>query len=188
MKFYTVISIVAVVITALTGCSETKDIKYYSLDSADYFAKVGEFGNNVLFVKNVSVPEYLDSKSFVFRGKRHEVFYTNENKWVEELSVLLNNSLLKNLRNRTDRWFVTNESSMKKQAELAVRINNFEINGSGTAIVDFDYKFDDGAGNAKIGTVHQEKSMNEDGYDAMVAALNGAWQSGIDEMVTRIEN
>ena len=128
MKFNKLVCTAAVMMTVLSGCSETKDIRYYSLDSADYYAKTGNINNNVLFVKGVVVPEYLDSKSFVFRGRGHEIFYTNENKWIQELSVLLNDSLLKNLRNRTEKWFVTNDKSIKNNAELTVSINNFELN------------------------------------------------------------
>ena len=187
MKFNKLICIASVVMTVLSGCSGTKDIRYYSLDSADYYAKTGNINNNVLFVKGVVVPEYLDSKSFVVRGSGHEVFYTNENKWIQELSVLLNDSLLKNLRNRTEKWFVINDKSLKSNAELAVSINNFELNDKSVAVVDFDYKFNDENNNLKIGTVHHEEKMIGDGYDAMVSALNKAWQGAVDEMVLHID-
>ena len=188
MKFNKLVCTAAVMMTVLSGCSETKDIRYYSLDSADYYAKTGNINNNVLFVKGVVVPEYLDSKSFVFRGRGHEIFYTNENKWIQDLSVLLNDSLLKNLRNRTEKWFVTNDKSIKNNAELTVSINNFELNDKSIAVVDFDYKFIDGNKNLKIGTVHHEEKMTGDGYDAMVSALNTAWKSAVDEMVMHIDN
>ena len=42
--------------------------------------------------------------------------------------------------------------------------------------------------NLKIGTVHHEEKMTGDGYDAMVSALNIAWQSAVDEMVMHIDN
>lgn len=172
-----------VMVSLTAGCSGTRDVKYYSLDSSDYFSKVGESTDKILFVKSVNVPEYLDTKSFIFRVNQHEVIYTNDNKWVEDLSVILDNSLLKNLRNSTDAWFVTNDVTGNSTAELSVKINNFEINSSSTAVVDFDYKFVLKGQNMKMGTIHQEKTLDDDGYDSMVAALNNAWQTGISEIV-----
>ena len=49
--------------------------------------------------------------------------------------------------------------------------------------MDFDYKFVLKGQNMKMGTIHQEKTLDDDGYDSMVAALNNAWQTGISEMV-----
>ena len=80
-------------------------------------------------------------------------------------------------------YFVTNDVTGNSTAELSVKINNFEINSSSTAVVDFDYKFVLKGQNMKMGTIHQEKTLDDDGYDSMVAALNNAWQTGISEMV-----
>ncbi len=172
------------------GCSSAAAIKYYSLDSSDYFTENSQAAGPRLHVKEIAVPAYLNTNSFVMRVSGHEVVYTNENKWVDTLESLLNPSLLKNLKKNLPDTPVTRYrcGTNEKCGELRLTVNNFEVTDRGFAVVDFEYSYVSPAGAEHTATVHREKKLERDGYESMVSSLNGAWQEGVAEMAEFIRS
>jgi uncharacterized lipoprotein YmbA len=178
-----------IMMPVLFGCSSSNNIRYYSLDSDTYFigAECGK-NDNLLLVKRVKIPEYLNTKSIVYRVNEHEVIYTNQNRWVDDLEYLVNVSLVKNLRSNLKSWCIMPHSEVienKKSGELQISLNNFEVIKSSIAVVDYDYRFNFN-NEQLIGTIHVEENLSNNDYEAVVAALNKAWQKSVKDMLGRI--
>ncbi|MBP1524076.1 membrane integrity-associated transporter subunit PqiC [Salmonella enterica subsp. enterica serovar Worthington] len=135
--------------------------------------KAPQAGNRLLWVEQVSVPDYLAGNGVVYQTSDVQYVIANNNLWASPLDQQLRNTLVANLsaRLRLGRRFpaVGNHPDT-----LNVTVTGFHGRYDGKVIVSGEWLLNHNGQLIKR-PFHIEASQQKDGYDEMVKVLASAW-------------
>ncbi|UYU33213.1 membrane integrity-associated transporter subunit PqiC [Siccibacter colletis] len=162
----------------LSACSSSEEDKtYYQLPSAtqSYAANQTAQDNRLLWVEQVSVPDYLAGNGVVYQTTDVQYVIANSNLWASPLDQQLRNTLVANLSSALPGWVVSSQPLGATQDTLNVNVTGFHGRYDGHVIVSGEWLLNH-RGTLTKRPFHVELTQQEDGYDAMVKQLAAAWQ------------
>lgn len=180
-----------VLCTLMVGCSSTdsNNVKYYSLDATiTDDSLINQYDKELIIgIKQISLPQVLNTQSIVFYVSEHEIVQTENNKWISSLGDQINLSLTSQIKKHGIYSFIgkCSESEVYNCAELAIFLRDFSANYNGQVMVAFDWQYMF-AGKLYRGSVHTLEKINEEGYTAVVTALKKAWTKSVSDMINEI--
>ena len=191
------LSLLFVICGAMTaGCStnSSSKIHYYSFDnetqSSTLFVDIKHHDNKKysFLVSKIDMPDYLDSQSIVYQVTDSEVIQTSNNRWVDKLSVILEKSLIELITNKIPDYVVLQKNicSGENCQKIFVRIKKFQGNYQGNAEVSFDWFLYSDNKLLCLGSQDNKQQLSNNGYPALVKALESSWDKGVDEMIQKV--
>lgn len=160
----------------LASCSSGGENKsYYQLPIAQSGVQsTASRGNRLLWVEQVSVPDYLAGNGVVYQTSDVQYVIANNNLWASPLDQQLRNTLVANLSARLlagsslpSRWEPPEDT-------LNVTVTGFHGRYDGKVIVSGEWLLNHNGQLIKR-PFHIEASQQKDGYDEMVKVLASAW-------------
>ncbi len=185
MKYhYYLITIIMSVL--ILGCSTSHEIKYYSIDSLSALSVSDSKEPETIYLKRLSIPEFLDSTNLVYRKSKYEWIQTNNHKWISPLKDILKISLKKQFTNNGYILLDVKCPSELNCGELSIQIKDFSGSFNSESTVDFDWIY---SKDNKIcyGNVAKVVNFKENSYESMIDALNEAWQDVNFKLISEIK-
>lgn len=160
----------------LASCSSGRENKsYYQLPIAQSGVQsTTSQGNRLLWVEQVSVPDYLAGNGVVYQTSDVQYVIANNNLWASPLDQQLRNTLVANLSARLPGWVVASQPLGTTQDTLNVTVTGFYGRYDGKVIVSGEWLLNHNGQLIKR-PFHIEASQQKDGYDEMVKVLASAW-------------
>ncbi|EBR9993737.1 membrane integrity-associated transporter subunit PqiC [Salmonella enterica subsp. enterica serovar Kedougou] len=160
----------------LASCSSGGENKsYYQLPIAQSGVQsTTSQGNRLLWVEQVSVPDYLAGNGVVYQTSDVQYVIANNNLWASPLDQQLRNTLVANLSARLPGWVVASQPLGTTQDTLNVTVTGFHGRYDGKVIVSGEWLLNHNGQLIKR-PFHIEASQQKDGYDEMVKVLASAW-------------
>lgn len=169
---------VALLAVLLTACSAGGDNKsYYQLPSPTVTspAPAVTSGQRLLWVEQVSVPDYLAGNGVVYQTSDVKYVIAANNLWASPLDQQLRTTLVANLSNQLPGWVVASQPLGSVQDTLNVTVTGFHGRYDGRVIVSGEWLLNH-QGQLTKRPFHIELKQQQDGYDEMVKVLAQAWQ------------
>lgn len=170
----------------LAGCS-TQDLsqpQQYLLPDL-YQDKVAPQGAPLLLVE-VELASYLDVSGIVYQSSMTQVVQAKQNVWATDIAQQLESKVIEILAaNQSSYWPVVLNSALdlSESHKLLVQVDKFNGSFSGNALVEGNWMLVDQHGTiVKGGSFKQHIALDQEGYQALVIALN----SGLDAAIKRI--
>ncbi len=161
----------------LSACSSSgSDNKTYyqlPLPQAGVQSTVSQ-GNRLLWVEQVSIPDYLAGNGVVYQTSDVQYVIANNNLWASPLDQQLRTTLVANLSNQLPGWVVASTPLGSDQDTLNVNVSGFHGRYDGRVIVSGEWLLNH-QGQLIKRPFHIEIKQQQDGYDAMVKTLAQAW-------------
>ena len=169
--------LVAAAICALTACSSGSENKtYYQLPLPQGGAQsVASQSNRLLWVEQVSIPDYLAGNGVVYQTSDVQYTIANNNLWASPLDQQLRTTLVASLSNQLPGWVVSSQPLGSDQDTLNVSVSGFHGRYDGRVIVSGEWLLKR-QGQLIKRPFHIELKQQQDGYDAMVKVLAQAWE------------
>jgi len=167
-----------IVAALLSACSSSEqDTTWYQLPSApqSYAANQTAQNSRLLWVEQVTVPDYLAGSGVVYQTTDVQYVIANSNLWASPLDQQLRNTLVANLNSALPGWVVSSQPLGATQDTLNVNVTGFHGRYDGRVIVSGEWLLRH-QGDLIKRPFHVELTQREDGYDAMVKQLAAAWQ------------
>jgi len=165
-------------IAALTGCSRSPRVSFYTLGSAEgtspaYPSKSAPS----VSVANITLPDLVDRPQLVERvnGSRVEILETH--RWAEPLKIGISRLLAENLASRLGSDLVAvypQNSAGEPDYRVVVDIQRFESMGDAVSVDAIWSIRRTPAGTTKSGRSQIHESRGREGYETLVAAYNRA--------------
>lgn len=160
----------------LTACSSGGESKsYYQLPIAQGGVQsTANQGNRLLWVEQVSVPDYLAGNGVVYQTSDVKYVIANNNLWASPLDQQLRNTLVASLNTQLPGWVVASQPLGSTQDTLNVTVTGFHGRHDGKVIVSGEWLLNH-QGQLIKRPFHLEATQQQDGYDEMVKVLATAW-------------
>lgn len=160
----------------LTACSSGGESKsYYQLPIAQGGVQsTANQGNRLLWVEQVSVPDYLAGNGVVYQTSDVKYVIANNNLWASPLDQQLRNTLVASLNTQLPGWVVASQPLGSTQDTLNVTVTGFHGRYDGKVIVSGEWLLNH-QGQLIKRPFHLEATQLQDGYDEMVKVLATAW-------------
>ncbi|OSE61017.1 hypothetical protein R515_02450 [Salmonella enterica subsp. arizonae serovar 41:z4,z23:-] len=172
----------------LASCSSSGENKsYYQLPIAQSGVQsTASQGNRLLWVEQVSVPDYLAGNGVVYQTSDVQYVIANNNLWASPLDQQLRNTLVANLSTRLPGWIVASQPLGTAQDTLNVTVTGFHGRYDGKVIVSGEWLLNHNGQLIKR-PFHIEASQQKDGYDEMVKVLASVWSQEATAMADEIK-
>lgn len=173
---------------AICSCSTSSRVRYFTIDNSLGNKCIENRAQAVpLKILKIEIPEYLDSQSMIFRVSKNEIVKTKNNKWVDVLSEVLQESLSSNFKDNL-KSNISGVECNKDCYELAIKVNDFSGTYEGYADISLSWSL---FNNSKVecsGDISKREQFKEDGYDAMVLALDKAWFDALEDLHNKVNS
>ncbi|MGK9172735.1 membrane integrity-associated transporter subunit PqiC [Yokenella regensburgei] len=170
--------VVALLAVLLTACSSGDDSKnYYQLPSPQFTSTAAgdARGQRLLWVEQVSVPDYLAGNGVVYQTSDVKYVIATKNLWASPLDQQLRTTLVAGLSKQLPGWVVASQPLGSVQDTLNVTVTGFHGRYDGRVIVSGEWLLNH-QGQLTKRPFHVELKQQQDGYDEMVKMLAQAWQ------------
>lgn len=177
----------AAVIT-LSACSGSDNGKtWYQLPQTSQPAMqaVSQPGTHLLWVDQVSVPDFLAGTGVVYQTTDVQYVIATNNLWASPLDQQLRNTLVSNLSSALLGWVVASQPLGNDQQALSVNVTGFHGRYDGKVIVSGEWLVKR-QGEIIKRPFHIELKQQADGYDSMVKTLAQAWQQEAQSIASQI--
>ena len=134
--------------------------------------KVPPAGNRLLWVEQVTVPDYLAGNGVVYQTSDVKYVIANNNLWASPLDQQLRNTLVANLSTQLPGWVVASQPLGSAQDTLNVTVTEFNGRYDGKVIVSGEWLLNH-QGQLIKRPFRLEGVQTQDGYDEMVKVLAG---------------
>lgn len=160
----------------LASCSSGgEDKRYYQLPVAHTGVQsTSSQSNHLLWVEQVSVPDYLAGNGVVYQTSDVQYVIANNNLWASPLDQQLRNTLVASLSTQLPGWVVASQPLGSLQDTLNVTVTGFHGRYDGKVIVSGEWLLNH-QGQLIKRPFHIEAVQTQDGYDEMVKVLASAW-------------
>ncbi|MDU0354730.1 ABC-type transport auxiliary lipoprotein family protein [Paraglaciecola aquimarina] len=161
----------------LCACSSAPlHVHYYHLDMAQKPNNALEqSASETVLVLPIELAEYLQSSSLVMQIEQHQLYYSSNHMWAEQLSTGIYKSLLADLNSRGIAYFISNKTPQHKLANthLKLIINHFHSTDTSKVLAAGRYSLF--KKNHKQGMITKpfyfELELHKDGYAHSVQQL-----------------
>lgn len=180
---------IALLVMLLTACSSNGDNKsYYQLPSPPQtpMAQSAANGQHLLWVEQVSVPDYLAGNGVVYQTSDVQYVIATNNLWASPLDQQLRTALVANLSNQLPGWIVSSQPLGSEQDALNVTVTGFHGRYDGRVIVSGEWLVNH-RGQLIKRPFHIELKQLQDGYDEMVKMLAQAWQQEASSIASELK-
>ena len=160
----------------LAGCSSGEINKnYYQLPVVQCGTQsTASQGNRLLWVEQVTVPDYLAGNGVVYQTSDVKYVIANNNLWASPLDQQLRNTLVANLSTQLPGWVVASQPLGSAQDTLNVTVTEFNGRYDGKVIVSGEWLLNH-QGQLIKRPFRLEGVQTQDGYDEMVKVLASVW-------------
>ena len=155
----------AMVLTACSSGSENKSYYQLPLTVQAGTQTSASQGNRLLWVEQVSVPDYLAGNGVVYQTSDVQYVIANNNLWASPLDQQLRNTLVANL---------SSQLLGSDQDTLNVTVTGFHGRYDGVVVVSGEWLLNH-QGQLIKRPFHLEMKQQKDGYDEMVKVLAQGW-------------
>lgn len=143
-----------------------------------------------LVLQQVTLAAYLAQQGIVYQTDAHRVTIADNNRWATPLADQITVSLYRTLQTRLPGVVVSRARLATTSADykLRVHIEQFQGRANGTATVAGTWRLTDHNGHL-AGRSHfsQTAKLAHDGYPALVAALDKAWQQARQRITRAVQ-
>ncbi|WP_312948906.1 membrane integrity-associated transporter subunit PqiC [Superficieibacter sp.] len=173
---------------ALSACSSSEDAKtWYQLPSAQHTTQsVASQGSRLLWVEQVTVPDYLAGNGVVYQTTDVQYVIANNNLWASPLDQQLRTTLVANLSSQLPGWVIASQPLGNDQDTLNVTVTSFHGRYDGHVIVSGEWLLNH-QGQLIKRPFHVELAQQKDGYDEMVKVLAQAWNQEATAIASEIK-
>jgi uncharacterized lipoprotein YmbA len=164
----------------LSSCSfqrQGTEEHFYNIVCDKNVSKVNILDDLIL---DFRMPSYLNSKSILFKKNENEMILTNNNKWIDTLSVMLIESLSQELQ-------ISNHCGKITCPKLNINMHDFSGSFLGKSYVSYDWSLTYDSNYLCAGTIRMERDLVEKGYASLVNSLNKSWNASVDEMSSELQ-
>ena len=168
---------IALLAMLLTACSTSGDKKSYyqlPLPPQPTVAQSDGRGQHLLWVEQVTVPDYLAGNGVVYQTSDVQYVIATNNLWASPLDQQLRTTLVANLSQQLPGWVVSSQPLGSEQDTLNVAVNGFHGRYDGRVIVSGEWLLKH-QGQLIKRPFNIVLKQDQDGYDAMVKTLAQAW-------------
>lgn len=172
----------------LSACSSSGDNKsYYQLPLAAQAGgqSTASQGNRLLWVEQVSVPDYLAGNGVVYQTSDVQYVIASNNQWASPLDQQLRNTLVANLSSKLPGWVVASQPLGSDQDTLNVNVTGFHGRYDGRVIISGEWLLNH-QGQLIKRPFHLELKQQRDGYDEMVKMLAQGWEQEATSIASEI--
>ncbi len=134
-------------------------------------------GNRLLWVEQVTVPDYLAGNGVVYQTSDVKYVIANNNLWASPLDQQLRNTTVANLSTQLPGWVVASQPLGSAQDTLNVTVTEFNGRYDGKVIVSGEWLLNH-QGQLIKRPFRLEGVQTQDGYDEMVKVLVQCLESG----------
>lgn len=175
-------------VMVLSACSSSDDGKtYYQLpqSSKPAMQAVSQPGTHLLWVEQVSVPDYLAGNGVVYQTSEVKYVIATSNLWASPLDQQLRTTLVSNLGSALPGWVVASQPLDYDQDTLNINVTGFHGRYDGKVVVSGEWLLNH-QGQLIKKPFHIEMKQQDDGYDAMVKTLAQAWQQEAQSIASEL--
>lgn len=193
----------AIVLSLLlvSGCSidSAKTISYYHFDIQKTEAiKHTSFDKPRLEIMPVVMPEYLNSRGIAQRINKYRTVNANWHLWSSQPSNMLDHATLNQLEkslplwlvvSADEPWLIDNQQAAGKIVKLQFKLERFNggLNNNAELIGNWTI-FDQGDQLLMRQNFSQTVALENDGYDALTAALQQGWENICKDVALQLES
>lgn len=162
----------------LSACSSTIENTWYQLPSHSAAMQVrsgGEAEPPMLWVQQVTVPDYLAGNGLAFQTSDVKYVIAANNLWASPLDQQLQQTLVTNLSKALPGRLVSSAPLGEQHDTLSVTVTGFHGRYDGRAVVSGEWVLQH-QGHITKQEFNLALPQNDDGYDALVRTLSVGWQ------------
>lgn len=189
---YRNILIAVIALWLISACGSTPETQRYLLSSTNMQAlSDGEPGPLKVVVGQVEVAPFLAGLGLVQVGADRTVHDAYYHRWAEPLQSQLQRQLRMSLQQQLPQvsWLPLQGSAALRSLDyrVDVTIDSFHLDARSQAHVSGQWQLrNTQEGYVAHGNFAQHQALDDDGYAAMVRALQLAWQASLTELATGI--
>ena len=186
--FFTGLLSAAAIAACASGCSSSEGPVYYGMFSAERLNPVAPCvtGCRNISLERIALPGSVSGLSIAFEEQNHIVRNVDSRRWSEELSEQLSGALAWHIESGRPGIRVRIADPDSSAERLSVRLSSFSGRYDGYASVAGIWELVKDGRTLSSGVIRSMVPLAEDGYPALVAALESAWRAESDKIAQKI--
>lgn len=187
-KYKTVLALGLVVsgMLSLSGCGTSQKTDFYQLEESTNISLTGVEKGCVIGIGPINLPEYINRPQIVTRYSEHHFNVSEFHRWIEpvrdSISRLLVINLSNNLNSNRIYWLPRSDRHYPLDLRVAIDIGRFDGQLGKNVVLETRWSIFDKEDKpviTRVSLINEKvnETLNDESYDALVAAMNQALQA-----------
>lgn len=140
-----------------------------------------------IWISTIDVADYLNQQGIVYQINSVEYAVANNHLWMTSLSDQIKFALIKDLSLLMPDYLVTNEIKNTTTKKVALKIDAFNGNYLGEAVISGRWIITHKKGNTFVKPFYCSQPLKKDGYEALIETLSSCFEKEVQLLITELK-